>query len=69
MKMLEGMLKYYDLGREALRRRVPIQEIIDLPEKEIIGRFKEVPEDEFEQHFEQFTQRLEKSFEGLQAAA
>jgi V/A-type H+-transporting ATPase subunit A len=69
MKMLEGMLRYYDLGREALHRRVPIQEIIDLPEKEIIGRFKEVPEGEFGQHFEQFTQRLERSFEGLEAAA
>jgi V/A-type H+-transporting ATPase subunit A len=69
MKMLEGILKFYELGRQALRRRVPIQEILDLPEREVIARFKEVPEEEFEQRYEEFVTRLGKAFEGLQVAA
>jgi V/A-type H+-transporting ATPase subunit A len=64
-RMLQGILKFYHLGKKAIEAGIGILEFAQIPEKETIGRFKEVPEDEFMKHYETFTKNIEASVQKL----
>lgn len=60
-KMLGGILKLYDAGVKCIEAGVTVLDFIHIPERETVGRFKEVPEDEFDAHYEEFTKNLDAS--------
>ena len=64
-KMLGGILKFHELGQKCIDAGVPVLEYIEIPEKETAGRFKEVPEDEFNAHYEEFLKNIEASAKKL----
>lgn len=64
-RMLGGILKFYNLSKKAIAAGVVMQDLVEIPERETIGRFKEVPEEEFLEHYETFTQNIEASVQKL----
>jgi V/A-type H+-transporting ATPase subunit A len=46
--MLQRLLEYYDLGREALGRGLALDRVLAIPEREELSRLREVPESGFE---------------------
>ena len=64
-KMLGGILKYFDLGNKCIEAGVTVLDYIAIPERETIGRFKEVPEEEFPDRYEEFTKNIEASAQKL----
>lgn len=60
-KMLGGILKYYELGEKILKAGVPFADWGKISDKETIGRFKEVAEDKFNEHYENFLKDIENS--------
>jgi V/A-type H+-transporting ATPase subunit A len=64
-RMLGGILKFYRLGKKAIKAGVTVLEYVQIPEKETIGRFKEVPEDAFQDHYDTFNKNIEASVQKL----
>lgn len=60
-RMLKGILLFHKLGEKAIAAGAGILDFIQIPEKETIGRFKEVPEEDFETHFESFCTKIQAS--------
>ncbi|MCL2013461.1 MAG: V-type ATP synthase subunit A [Oscillospiraceae bacterium] len=58
--MLNLIAAYYDLSVKALERGIKINQLIDLPVRERIGRFKYVTEDEIQKEFESVNAQLQK---------
>ncbi|MDR7521882.1 MAG: V-type ATP synthase subunit A [Armatimonadota bacterium] len=66
--MLKAILTFYDEASAALRRGMPMDEILNLKQIEEIARMKEVPNEEFGAHMEAWMKRLPEAF-GAKAAA
>lgn len=64
-KMLGGILKFYDLGNKAIEAGASVLDFIQIPERETIGRFKEVPEEEFSDRYEEFNKNIDASVQKL----
>ncbi len=64
-KMLRGILLYYSLGEKVLKGGATIGEWVDIQERETIGRFKEVPEDKFDEHYAEFEKAIQGSAEKI----
>jgi V/A-type H+-transporting ATPase subunit A len=60
--MIRGIRAFYDDAAAALGRGMTIDEIINLPQNEQIARFKEVPNDKFRAHIDEFLQSLPAAF-------
>lgn len=58
-QILSLVLAYYDACRQALDRGVPIGELVKLPVREAIGRFKYLPNEETRQGYEDVKRQLE----------
>ncbi|MEA5015446.1 MAG: V-type ATP synthase subunit A [Candidatus Limiplasma sp.] len=58
-QILSLVLAYYDACRQALDRGVPIGELVKLPVREAIGRFKYLPNAETRQGYEDVKRQLE----------
>lgn len=63
--MLEMVVKFYDLAREALSRKAGIDEIESAQVRERIARLKYVPEEEFEAVHREVQRELESFLNGL----
>ncbi len=66
--MLTAILAFYDEATGALRRGMPMDEILNLRQVEEIARFKEVPKEEFGAYIEPWLARLPEAF-GATAAS
>ncbi|MDR7484870.1 MAG: V-type ATP synthase subunit A [Armatimonadota bacterium] len=66
--MLKAILTFYDEASAALRRGMPMDEILNLKQIEEIARMKEVPNEEFGAYIEAWMKRLPEAF-GARAAA
>lgn len=64
-KMLKILLLFYELSKEKIEREFSIDILIGLPVMEEISRLKEVPEEEFSEHYAQFEENVKNSFENL----
>ncbi|HYM91009.1 MAG TPA: V-type ATP synthase subunit A [bacterium] len=60
--MVRGIRAFYEAALAALDREMPIDEIINLPQNEQIARFKEVPNDRFRAHIDEFLKSLPAAF-------
>jgi V/A-type H+-transporting ATPase subunit A len=66
--MLKAILSFYDEASAALRRGMPMDEILNLKQIEEIARMKEVPNDQFGAYIAAWFARLPEAF-GAKAAA
>ena len=66
-RMLQLVLDYLELGRQALDAGASFRELINLPVRERLGRAKYVPEGEFEQTFAQLERDLRDEIAKLTA--
>ena len=57
-KLLKLILTYYDLGMEGIKKGAPFTKIVNLPEREEIGRFKYIEEKSIDLAFEDLMQRM-----------
>ncbi len=60
--MVRGIRAFYEAALAALDRGMVIDEIINLPQNEQIARFKEVPNDRFRAHIDEFLKSLPAAF-------
>jgi V/A-type H+/Na+-transporting ATPase subunit A len=67
--MLTSVFDYYDRGREALKKTVPLQRVLDMPEREELVRLRDVPEDRFAAETAALGQRLQATFATLEKEA
>ena len=67
--MLAAVIDFYDRGREALKKTVPLGRILGLPEREDLVRLREVPEDRFAGETASLKARLEQGFAALEKEA
>ena len=67
--MLGLVLEYYDRGTEALKKTVPLDRVLALPEREDLVRLREVPEDRFADETASLRSRMETSFATLEKEA
>jgi V/A-type H+-transporting ATPase subunit A len=60
--MIRGIRAFYEASGAALERGAAIDDIINLPQNEQIARFKEVPNDKFRAHIDEFLKSLPAAF-------
>jgi V/A-type H+/Na+-transporting ATPase subunit A len=60
--MIRGIRAFYEASTAALERGAAIDDIINLPQNEQIARFKEVPNDKFRAHIDEFLKALPAAF-------
>lgn len=65
LRMLQLILRYYDLAVEALDKGVSLNALIGLPIMEQVGRFKYLQIDEVEAQYEKLVQDLEQNIKDL----
>jgi V/A-type H+-transporting ATPase subunit A len=65
--MVRGIRAFYEQAVASLERAKPIDEILNLPQTEQIARFKEVPNDQFRAHIDQFLKSLPEAFGAVPA--
>jgi V/A-type H+-transporting ATPase subunit A len=63
--MIEMMLAYYDICREALDQGVSINALVKLPVREAIGRFKYIPLDQVQTEYETIIRQLNEQIDAL----
>jgi V/A-type H+/Na+-transporting ATPase subunit A len=67
--MVRGIRAFYEQAVASLERGKPIDEILNLQQTEQIARFKEVPNDQFRAHIDQFLKSLPEAFGAMPAGA
>jgi V/A-type H+/Na+-transporting ATPase subunit A len=63
--IMKLVLRFYDDTVEALKRGAPVDELVKLPVRERIGRFKYVPADKAAAEFDEITTQIAKEIEEL----
>ncbi len=63
--MLELLLQYYDLGVTALARKVSLERVLSLPEREDLARLREIPAADFTTRRGEIAGRLQAAFGAL----
>ena len=63
--MLRLILSFYDVMRDAIKAGGDIDEIVNLPVREKIGRLKYIPEAQYKQDFADIANELKRSAESL----
>ncbi len=64
-QMMELMLQYYDLSLEALEKGINIEELVKLPVRERIGRFKYIAIDKIEDEYHNIIETLHREIDEL----
>ena len=64
-KMMELVMNFFDISSEALSQKVSIDDLVKLPVREKIGRFKYVPKDKMEQEYDEIIQALHRQIDEL----
>ena len=66
-RMLQLILDYDQLCRNAIQRGANVQELFDIPMREAIGRAKSVEEDSYVENFTKIRQKMEQEIEEVVA--
>ncbi|ROR25692.1 V/A-type H+-transporting ATPase subunit A [Mobilisporobacter senegalensis] len=64
-KMMELVLNFYDISSKALPKGVTVDELVKLPVRERIGRFKYVQNDKTQKEFQDIIDSLHREIEAL----
>lgn len=67
LKMMQLIKLFYELGQRAIEHGVAIQKILELPVRERIAKAKFIPENQFEQSFQEINREIQREFESLVA--
>ena len=67
--MLDLVLSFYDRGRDALKKTVPLDRVLGLPEREELVRLREIPEERFVAASASLREQMESSFAKLEQEA
>ncbi|MEG0615710.1 MAG: V-type ATP synthase subunit A, partial [Oscillospiraceae bacterium] len=65
--MMELIMKFYNSCVEALKNGVNIDELVKLPVREQIGRFKYIPPDKIQKEYEHILEKMESEIADLSA--
>ncbi|MGN0658670.1 MAG: V-type ATP synthase subunit A [Emergencia sp.] len=65
LKLLKLILGYYDLAKDAVSKGAPFNQLVALPVRETIGRFKYVEEDRIDAAYEETMAELKKEIADL----
>ncbi|MBR1746703.1 MAG: V-type ATP synthase subunit A [Clostridia bacterium] len=65
LRMLKLIISYYELGQDALTKGVDIEDLVEIPVREQIGRAKYVEEKDVEQKFDEIEKELRKEISDL----
>jgi V/A-type H+-transporting ATPase subunit A len=63
--MLGALIHYYDSSAAALEREVPLQRVLEIPEREDLSRMRDIPEERFEKESGELRERLGQRFDAL----
>jgi V/A-type H+-transporting ATPase subunit A len=66
-KLLKLILSYYDMGQDAIKKGAPFSKISNLPEREDIGRFKYIEEENIDAAFDELMGRMRDDINELVA--
>ena len=66
-RMLKLILDYDQLCRNAIKRGANVQELFEIPARELIGRAKSVEEDAYVENYAQIRQKMEEEIEAVVA--
>jgi len=58
------IIRFYELGKQAIAQGAPIEKLIELPGRENIAHAKFIPEDQLKR-FDELERQLEQQFEEL----
>ncbi|MDF2951544.1 MAG: atpA, partial [Anaerocolumna sp.] len=64
-KMMELILSFYDLSLEGLNKGISIEELVKLPIRERIGRFKYVTVEKIEAEYNDILKNLQQEINNL----
>jgi len=63
--MMELVLKFYDISSEALQKGITVDELVKLPVRERIGRFKYMTNDKTLNEFNAIIETLQREIDAL----
>jgi V/A-type H+-transporting ATPase subunit A len=66
-KLLRLILSYYDMGLDGIKKGAPFSKIVNLPEREDIGRFKYIEEQDIDDSFDDLMKRMRDEINELVA--
>ena len=66
-KLLKLILTYYDMGLDGIRKGAPFSKVVNLPEREDIGRFKYIEEKSIDLAFDDLMKRMREDINELVA--
>lgn len=64
-KLMRLIMGYYNLAKDAIGKGAPFNDLIDLPVREKIGRFKYIEEDKIDNAFDEIMKELKKAVADL----
>jgi len=64
LRLLRVIIRFYELGKQAIAQGAPIEKLIELPGRENIAHAKFIPEDQLKR-FDELERQLEQQFEEL----
>jgi V/A-type H+-transporting ATPase subunit A len=67
--MLDLVISFYDRGRDALKKTVPLDRVLEMSEREELVRLREVPEERFAAATEALRGQMGSAFEKLEQEA
>ena len=63
--MMELILNYYDLALESLKKNVSVEDLVKLPVRERIGRFKYIAIDQIQEEYNETIETLNREIDAL----
>ena len=64
-RMLQLILDYDQLCRDAIKKGADVQELFDIPMREAIGRAKSVPEEKYAENYDRIRKKMEEEIEAV----
>ena len=64
-KLLKLILTWYEMSRDAVAKGAPFSQLVSLPVRESIGRFKYIEEDKIDETYEEIVDTLKKEIQEL----
>src|SRR5438128_12170149 len=60
--MIRTILHYYNLMQKAVDESIPLQKVLELPDKHDISRMRHTPADKYTEHYQSPNERLVQEF-------
>ena len=63
--MVSGGNDYFDIASDGLKKGIPVDDLVKLPVREKIGRFKYISSDKIESEYQEIIQSLHREIDAL----